>query len=92
MTLASLAAATHLLSRIEELAADATGALLFTSNEDPVGSILLEGGRICWIAARGLGRRLTDLLAERSGGSGAPPSRRSTAIAAEPARPSARRS
>ncbi|MBL9027550.1 MAG: hypothetical protein JNL21_35490 [Myxococcales bacterium] len=70
MTYGSLAAATRLLARIEELASDATGALVFASRTEPVGTILLEGGRICWIGAKGLGRRLTDLLTERSGGLG----------------------
>lgn len=70
MTHAPLAAATRLLSRIEELASDATGALIFASRSEPVGTILLEGGRICWIGAKGLGRRLTDLLTEKSTGLG----------------------
>lgn len=48
------------LVRVERLAPDDCGVL---SSEQPGhGGIFVERGRICWAAARGLQRRLTDLL------------------------------
>lgn len=48
----------RVLAELELLPADATGALAF----GPSGVVLLERGRVCWAAAQGLRRRLTDLL------------------------------
>ncbi len=62
MSLERLCAAVRLLAQTEELAADATGGLLYAASGAPVGSVLIEAGRICWIAAKGLNRRLSGLL------------------------------
>lgn len=55
----------RVLSEIEALPADATGALAFGPETSMSGVVLLERGRVCWAAAQGLRRRLTDLLRER---------------------------
>lgn len=55
----------RVLSEIEGLPADATGALAFGPETSLSGVVLLERGRVCWAAAQGLRRRLTDLLRER---------------------------
>lgn len=55
----------RLLRELEELPADATGALTFGDRERAAGAVLIEGGRVCWAGARGLSRRLTDLLVGR---------------------------
>jgi hypothetical protein len=55
-----------LCASIESLG-DATGELVLTDSRGEMrGSIFLERGRICWAAARGLARRLTDLLGRRA--------------------------
>lgn len=51
-----------LLESVASLSADATGALIFGDIGHPVGSILLEHGRVCWVFCVGMGRRLTDIL------------------------------
>lgn len=48
------------LLRIEELAPTESGLLSFGSA--PIGGIFVERGRVCWVAACGLERRLCDLL------------------------------
>lgn len=54
--------AVELLEDIESLSADATGALVFGRAARPTGTILVEGGRVCWATAARMQRRLTDLL------------------------------
>jgi len=48
------------LERVEALTSSDSGLLLF--GDAPVGGIFVERGRVCWVAARGLQRRLRDLL------------------------------
>jgi hypothetical protein len=48
------------LARVEQLTPADSGLLSFGS--DPAGGIFVERGRVCWVAARGLQRRLRDLL------------------------------
>lgn len=55
----------HVLSMLEELPFDATGALTFGDDVSPAGVVFVEQGRVCWAASTGLRRRLTDLLRER---------------------------
>jgi hypothetical protein len=52
------------LARLRELDAQATGALVVTREHLPVGTLFLERGRVCWAAAHGRARRLSDLLCE----------------------------
>jgi hypothetical protein len=54
------------LVRVEELPADDSGLLSF-GQPPGSGGIFVERGRICWAAARGLRRRLSDLLRESTG-------------------------
>lgn len=56
--------ALRVLSRVEALADDATGALVFGHGASMSGVVLVENGRVCWAAATGLRQRLTDLLRE----------------------------
>lgn len=56
--------ALRVLSRVEALADDATGALVFGQGSSMSGVVLVESGRVCWAAATGLRQRLTDLLRE----------------------------
>lgn len=46
---------------------DGVGELVVEHGGVVRGSIYIQSGRICWIAAKGLDRRLTQLLAERAG-------------------------
>lgn len=55
-----------LVRRIEEIDAPATGAFVLDVGGRRRGTVLLEERRVCWAASRGMGRRLTDLLVERS--------------------------
>lgn len=48
------------LARVEALPPDASGILSF--GEPPFGAIFVDRGRVCWVAADGLQRRLRDLL------------------------------
>jgi hypothetical protein len=48
------------LERLERLGDDESGLLTFGQSD--VGAAFVEKGRVCWIAARGLGQRLSDLL------------------------------
>lgn len=54
----------RLLARLDELEPGATGALVVTRQHLPIGTLFLEGGRVCWAAAHGRARRLSDLLCE----------------------------
>jgi hypothetical protein len=57
--------AVRLLETIEQLPAGATGALLINPGSpegEPSGSVLVEGGRVCWAVATGMKERLTDIL------------------------------
>lgn len=50
------------LVRLEEVPANAAGALVFGPLHRPAGTIVMEHGRVCWASARTMRRRLTDLL------------------------------
>ncbi len=63
---AALRGVTDLLAVIDELGPDATGELAVRVDEQPRGAVFIESGRVCWAAARGLARRLTELLGARS--------------------------
>jgi hypothetical protein len=52
------------LREVERLGQADSGVLSF--GEAPVGGIFVEQGRVCWVAARGLQRRLRDLLRAHS--------------------------
>ncbi|MGV3621574.1 MAG: hypothetical protein ACO1OB_12190 [Archangium sp.] len=54
----------RVLSELEGLPNDATGALAFGPETKLSGVVLVEKGRVCWAAAEGLQRRLTGLLRE----------------------------
>jgi hypothetical protein len=56
--------ALRVLSAVEELPSDATGALVYGPNGHMSGVVLVEAGRVCWAAGPGLRQRLTDLLKE----------------------------
>jgi hypothetical protein len=51
-----------LLERVEELPDGATGSLMIQGGASPGGMILVDDRQVCWIAANGMGRRLSDLL------------------------------
>jgi hypothetical protein len=66
-TLATLSAV-DVCSFVDDLPAGATGEIVFAGDEGgprdgPIGAVFVESGRVCWAAARGLARRLSDLLA-----------------------------
>ena len=48
------------LMRVERLTHEDSGLLAFGLQQS--GGIFVEKGRVCWVAARGLGRRLRDLI------------------------------
>jgi hypothetical protein len=52
------------LARVERLAAHESGLLAF--GDGTLGGIFIERGRVCWVAAHGLQRRLSDLLRTHS--------------------------
>lgn len=54
----------RVLSELESLPAEANGALAFGEGLTVSGVVLVEHGRVCWAAAHGLRRRLTDHLRE----------------------------
>lgn len=60
MTLVNWESLTDALVRVERLTASDSGLLSFGAPQ--VGGIFVERGRICWVAMRGLGKRLRDLL------------------------------
>jgi hypothetical protein len=47
---------------VESLPPSACGALLVGSEEEPLGTILIEANRVCWGAASGMSGRLRDIL------------------------------
>lgn len=51
---------------VDESVTDATGELIVNDDAGPNGTVFIEGGRVCWAAARGMARRLTEGLSERS--------------------------
>lgn len=51
---------------VDELGASAIGELSVSGADGPRGTVFVEGGRVCWAAARGLGLRLSELLGARS--------------------------
>ncbi|MCE9578264.1 MAG: hypothetical protein K8W52_34375 [Deltaproteobacteria bacterium] len=57
-----IAAIIELLERVEELPDGATGSLMIQGGDSPGGAILVDDRQVCWIAANGMGRRLSDLL------------------------------
>lgn len=56
----------ELCAFVDDLERDAAGELVVEAGEVR-GSIYIEHARICWAAAAGLSRRLTELLVERAG-------------------------
>jgi len=54
---------------VDELDPDEVGELVVECrpSKDPCGKVFVEGRRVCWAAARGLARRLTELLVARAG-------------------------
>ena len=60
----------RILLLVEELSASSpSGCLAFERDDGTVaGAVFVEDGRVCWAAATGLGRRLSDLLIARSNG------------------------
>jgi hypothetical protein len=57
----------HLLAHVEGVAAGESGLLAFGTEADR-GGIFVERGRICWAVARGMGRRLHELLQSHANG------------------------
>ncbi len=51
---------------IDELGFSANGKLCVNGADGPRGTVFVEGGRVCWAAARGLARRLSELLGARA--------------------------
>ncbi len=59
-----IASVVDVCSFVDDLSADATGEIVVGGRgASHDGAVFVEGGRICWAAARGLARRLSDLLA-----------------------------
>lgn len=56
----------RLLKGIDRLPEGATGALVFTSQDAPQGTVLVEDNRVCWAAASNMENRLTDILRHES--------------------------
>lgn len=56
----------RLLKGIDRLPDGATGALVFTSQDAPQGTVLVEDNRVCWAAASSMEHRLTDILRHES--------------------------
>lgn len=54
-----------LLEEVEQLPLGATGALVLGEPGAPRGAVLVQDGRICWAAARGASRRLSELILQR---------------------------
>lgn len=53
-------------SFVDELGSSAVGELVVSGTDGPRGAVFVERGRVCWAAARGLSRRLTELLGQRA--------------------------
>jgi hypothetical protein len=60
MTFSNWESLSDALVRVERLTASDSGLLAFGAPQS--GGIFVEQGRICWVAMRGLGKRLRDLL------------------------------
>lgn len=56
----------QILDRVEAMGPSETGALVIGPRDAPLGTVLIELGRVCWAATPRLRRRLTDLLLERT--------------------------
>jgi len=52
----------QVLAAVDDLPTAATGALRVAAGGVAMGSVLVEEGRVCWAAAEGWSRRLTDIL------------------------------
>ncbi len=63
----TVAALCELVDDLDGPAGGAVGQLVFTGERLLNGAVFVEGGRICWAAASGLSRRLTQLLVFSSG-------------------------
>lgn len=57
----------ELLESVEQLAADAVGTLTLTQAGGSSGVILVEHNQIAWVAAKGMGARLSALLSAQAG-------------------------
>lgn len=51
---------------VDTLGEQATGELVVEAAAGSAGTVFVERGRVCWAAARGLSRRLSQLLVERA--------------------------
>src|SRR5262249_20565820 len=51
---------------VDALGPHATGEIIVSAADGPRGAVFVEAGRVCWSAARGLARRLTELLGARA--------------------------
>jgi hypothetical protein len=58
----------ELLTAIDELPAGESGAFVVDDGAAPLGSVFVEGTRVCWAAAAGRSRRLRDLLRRHAPG------------------------
>lgn len=63
----ALRAPSDVCAFVDDLDGTATGEIAVRGTNEPLGSIFVDQGRICWAAARGLARRLSELLAKRAG-------------------------
>lgn len=62
-----LRSAIDLCGYVDELDADLAGEIVVVDeNESIDGAVFVEKGRVCWVAARGLSRRLSELLGARA--------------------------
>jgi hypothetical protein len=61
--------AVDVCSFVDDLPPDAVGEIVFLGHghDGPIGAVFVENGRVCWAAASGLARRLSDLLAASAG-------------------------
>ena len=62
MSAVSWPAVVEVLTQVEALSPEVSGTLAFGAPTATAGAIFVERGRVCWVAARGLRRRLRDLL------------------------------
>lgn len=51
---------------VDELGDAAIGELVVSGDAGPRGAVFVERGRVCWAAAQGMARRLTELLGARA--------------------------
>lgn len=51
---------------VDQLGPMSTGEIVVAS-EEPLGAVFVERGKVCWAAARGLARRLTELIGAKAG-------------------------